>query len=89
MDTKRKGRLPVPRTPAQVQLDIVNIGGIIEYKPLCPPFRGEVVETTEGTPLISDEVWDWWACEERADVCMSTAHREAYEAYRAKGRVSR
>ncbi len=57
-----EGRLPKPRTAHEVQLDIVAIGGLIEWKPLCPPFRGDgnYEETVEVGPLIPDEMWAFW-----------------------------
>jgi hypothetical protein len=75
-----EGRLPKPRTAHEVQLDIVAIGGLIEWKPLCPPFRGDgnYEETVEVGPLIPDEIWVWWNSEDDEDWSEERKQVEAY-----------
>lgn len=47
-----KGRLLKPATPAQVQLDIAAIGGLVECKWHCPPFRGDTRDGDDDLILV-------------------------------------
>lgn len=52
MNDKRRVNLPKPATPAQVALDIVNLGGLVEFRALCNAHR---------RPTASDGV-TWHDC---------------------------
>lgn len=54
--------IPRPATPAEVAAFIASIGGLCEWKPLCPPSRWHE-DTSEDAPLvIPDDEEDDYGC---------------------------